>query len=80
MLSRFTNVQVVVILWIVVHQDPLSLGLSRQEYWSGLPFPSPRVSREINKRQIVIGAIETEQHALVSPSMSSACLLSVEKL
>ena len=24
-------------------QAPLSLGLSRQEYWSGLPFPSPRV-------------------------------------
>ena len=24
------------------HQTPLSLGISRQEYWSGLPFPSPR--------------------------------------
>ena len=26
---------------IVVHQAPLSMGFSRQEYWSGLPFPSP---------------------------------------
>ena len=25
----------------VAHQAPLSMGLSRQEYWSGLPFPSP---------------------------------------
>ena len=25
----------------IVHQAPLSLGFSRQEYWSGLPFPSP---------------------------------------
>ena len=25
----------------VVHQAPLSMGFSRQEYWSGLPFPSP---------------------------------------
>ena len=25
----------------VAHQPPLSMGLSRQEYWSGLPFPSP---------------------------------------
>ena len=25
----------------LVHQAPLSLGISRQEYWSGLPFPSP---------------------------------------
>ena len=27
--------------WTVAHQAPLSLGYSRQEYWSGLPFPSP---------------------------------------
>ena len=27
--------------WIVAHQVPLSMGFSRQEYWSGLPFPSP---------------------------------------
>ena len=27
--------------WTVAHQAPLSMGLSRQEYWSGLPFPSP---------------------------------------
>ena len=29
-------------LWTIVHhQVPLSLGFFRQEYWSGLPFPSP---------------------------------------
>ena len=28
-------------LWTVVSQTPLSMGFSRQEYWSGLPFPSP---------------------------------------
>ena len=27
--------------WIVAHQTPLSIGFSRQESWSGLPFPSP---------------------------------------
>ena len=27
--------------WTVAYQAPLSLGFSRQEYWSGLPFPSP---------------------------------------
>ena len=27
--------------WTVVHQAPLSMEFSRQEYWSGLPFPSP---------------------------------------
>ena len=28
-------------LWTVARQAPLSMGFSRQEYWSGLPFPSP---------------------------------------
>ena len=27
--------------WTAAHQAPLSMGLSRQEYWSGLPFPPP---------------------------------------
>ena len=27
--------------WTVAYQAPLSIGFSRQEYWSGLPFPSP---------------------------------------
>ena len=28
-------------LWTVAYQASLSMGFSRQEYWSGLPFPSP---------------------------------------
>ena len=28
--------------WTVAHQAPIFIGFSRQEYWSGLPFPSPR--------------------------------------
>ena len=28
-------------LWTIAYQAPLSMGFSRQEYWSGLPFPSP---------------------------------------
>ena len=27
--------------WTLASQAPLSMGFSRQEYWSGLPFPSP---------------------------------------
>ena len=29
-------------LWTVAHQAPLSMGFSRQEYWSGLLFPTPK--------------------------------------
>ena len=31
-----------VIPWTIAHQAPVSKGFSRQEDWSGLPFPSPR--------------------------------------
>ena len=41
LLSRFSHVQLCVTPWTVAHQAPLSIGFSRQEYWSGLPFPSP---------------------------------------
>ena len=34
--------------WTVAHQAPPSMGFSRQEYWSGLPFPSPKVRVSIN--------------------------------
>jgi len=30
--------------WTVAHQAPLSMGYSRQEYWSGLPFSPPGAS------------------------------------
>ena len=40
-LSPFSHVQLFATLWTVAHQAPLSTGFSRQEYWSGLPFPSP---------------------------------------
>ena len=40
-LSRFSNVWLFVTLWIVTCQAPLFMGFFRQEYWSGLPFPSP---------------------------------------
>ena len=40
-LSHFGRVQVFATPWTVAHKVPLSMGFSRQEYWSGLPFPSP---------------------------------------
>ena len=36
-----SHVQLFVSPWTVAHQAPLSMGFPRQEYWSGLPFPSP---------------------------------------
>ena len=38
---HFSHVRLFATPWTVAHQAPLSMGFSRQEYWSGLPFPSP---------------------------------------
>ena len=40
-LELLNHVQLFVTLWTVAHQTPLSMRFPRQEYWSGLPFPSP---------------------------------------
>ena len=52
-LSHFSRVQLLVTLWSVAHQAPQSMGLSRQEYWSGLPvllqgiFPTQGSNRHL---------------------------------
>ena len=40
-LNHFSRVRLFATPWTVAHQAPLSMGFSRQEYWSGLPFFSP---------------------------------------
>ena len=42
-LSRLSRVQLFVTLWTVAHQAPLAMGCSRQQYWSGLPYPPPGI-------------------------------------
>ena len=39
--QSFSCVQLFATLWTVAHQAPLCMRFPRQEYWSGLPFPSP---------------------------------------
>ena len=41
MLSCFSRVHLFATLWTVACQPPLSMGFSRQQYWSGLPFSPP---------------------------------------
>ena len=49
-LSCFSRVQLFVTLWIVACQAPLSMGFSRQQYWSRLPCPPPWIfqTQELN--------------------------------
>ena len=41
LLSHFSRVRLCETPWAAAYQASLSMGFSRQEHWSGLPFPSP---------------------------------------
>ena len=58
-----TNVRLFVAPWALAHQAPLSMGLFRQEYWSGLPFSSP-------------GYLPNPGMEPRSPALHADCLLS----
>ena len=56
----YSCVQLFATPWTVAHQAPLSIGFLRQEYWSGLPFPTPE--------DLCIPGIEPE--FLASPALA----------
>ena len=41
-MKSLSRVRLLVTQWTAAYQAPPSMGFSRQEYWSGLPLPSPR--------------------------------------
>ena len=48
-LSHFSHVQLSVTPWTIARLAPLSMGFFRQEYWSGLLFPSPEIKYEVSE-------------------------------
>ena len=49
LLRHFSHVWLSVTPWTTACQAPLSMGFSRQEYWSGLPFTPPVIKYEVNE-------------------------------
>ena len=62
-MRKLSSVQLFVTPWTVAYQAPLSMEFSRQEYWSGLPFPSP-------------GALPDPGIELGTPALQADALLS----
>ena len=46
--KSLSRVRLFVTPWTAAHQAPLSVGFSRQEYWSGVPLPSPLLTRDLS--------------------------------
>ena len=47
--------------WPTVYQAPLSMGFPRQEYWSGLPFPSPLIHNLHHKKLPKLSIFELQK-------------------
>ena len=77
----FSCVLLFVTLGTTAHQAPLSMGFSRQEYWSGLPFPSPRhlprpgIEPESLKSPALAGEFFTPKNLHIYLKMGIAMLL-----
>ena len=64
LLSRFSRVQLCATPQTAAHQPPPSLGFSRQEHWSGLPFPSPTHASEKWKWRCSVVSDSSQPHGL----------------
>ena len=64
LLSRFSRVRLRVTPYTEAHQAPPSLGFSRQEHWSGLPFPSPMYESEKWKWSRSVVSNSSKPHGL----------------
>ena len=54
-MATHSNILAWRIPWTAAYQAPLPMGFSRQEYWSGVPSPSPVVCGDLNKKGIEKG-------------------------
>ena len=70
LLSRFSHVRLCATPQTAAHQAPPSLGLSRQEHWSGLPFPSPMHESE-SEREVAQSCLTLHDPMDCNPPGSS---------
>ena len=63
--KSLSHVWLVVTPWTAAYQAPLSMGFSRQEYWSGLPLPSPPLRINLRPFKEQIPLLGLEKHMLL---------------
>ena len=64
LLSHFSRIRLCATPQTTAHQAPLSLGFSRQEHWSGLPFPSPMHESKKWKQSRLVVSNSSQPHGL----------------
>ena len=70
--KSLSGVRFLVTPWTAAHQAPLSMGFSRQEYWSGVPLPSPMMVLDYQK---MTGVYFTQKTHVYTQHNISLCVL-----
>ena len=55
-----SHVRLLATPWTIAYQAPLSMGFSRQEYWSGVPLPSPLKPHGMAKKKKIVLYLKSE--------------------
>ena len=73
--KSLSRVQLLVTPWTAAHQAPPSMGFSRQEYWSGVPLPSPMTNLDsiLKSRDITLPTKVRLVKAMVFPVVMYGC-------
>ena len=64
--KSLSRVQLLATPWTATHQAPPSMGFSRQEYWSGVPLPSPKGGTQVAKSSLQLSAWGKHSNGTVS--------------
>ena len=77
--NRFSCVWLFETLWTVTHQAPLSMGFSRQEHWSGLPFPPPGRLLTLGSNPCLLCLLHWQAGSLPLVSSGMAIIKKIQK-
>ena len=67
--KSLSRVQLLATPWTAAHQAPPSMGFSRQEYWSGVPLPSPLETSKLHiRKKYIYIHIYTQRQVLICTS------------
>ena len=79
-LSCLSHMQLFVTPWTVAHQAPLSMGFSRQEYWSRFPFPGDLPNPGIGPMSTAAPALQVDSLPLRPQGTCNQCLKNINEV